>query len=513
MRKWLIVVLVIVALGILIPFGFGVQINHQLKKLNDLQIPIKGGELGTLEFAVTDQKQGWRHSKAVITVSFRHPHTDIGESTTKTVPIITAHTKISHGPLLHQVSADGNEWMIGQALLQANMNYVAENLPARFLEITGIETGMASAFVALLGEQTIFVSTREISFQDVTGQLNFSGIDLEIERSRDGKKIVADMLIPHFNFLLYPPEDQAGGVRWLMDGVSLQFIGTVDHPAALWYGTWFGEVEALINNMQIDMDGNHYSINQFGFANIQKPDTDNSLLQGESEIQFERLLYNQKGYGPFEAILSYEHIDRAAVENIRTLYDDWLYADTQVDFMTYLNAQQRELFNNSLLALVNRLPDYKINNFFLVTDQGNLSGKFAMNVTGKANSAQELEGLSFWQQNLKMNLNIQASQALTQDFSTWMVQQFYNLIKLPLPLMPTPSGQPGVAPVVDYQGEAKNLLNQAQIFGIIKSANDEYAMDAQFQQGRLLFNGKPFIDFNQPATQPTEAKPNESTAN
>jgi uncharacterized protein YdgA (DUF945 family) len=512
--KWFIgVSFIVIGICLLLPFAFGFHTQYLLKQLDGLRVPIRGGEWGAVEFSVSDQKRGWWHSSATVNLNYHIPD---GAAQTPSKPLLSTQTKISHGPFLWRPSESEKRPFWGQAWIEAPVSYVTGSLPARFLQITGTETGKVRGYIGLTGNQTIWVNTNEVGFQDADGQLNFSGLALEIERSANGNELVSVLSAPHFNFVLYP-KNTDGPVQWLINGIQLQFSGRLDHPTALWYGTWFGKAEIAVDTVQLDAGGQHYAVNKFSSTSVHAPGNSSDEMQGETKFKLESLTANQNIMGPLEADITYAHIDRDALEDMRKLYDGWMSADTTLPFIAYLTPAEQDEFYQDLFTFVKRKPTYKLDHFILTTNAGMVSGNFEANITAPAKDAYEVKNIEYWQQHINARLDITASQAVAENVAAWGIARFYAwlnpLLNLPQPPSPAAGTTPPSAegptqpamPAVDYHAEAVNLLNQAQTFGFISSENQKYQTEALYQEGILSINGKNILDLSGKAStkQPT----------
>ncbi|MFI4955357.1 MAG: DUF945 family protein, partial [Gammaproteobacteria bacterium] len=484
--------------------------------LNGMRVPLKGGEFGTIEFAVTDVHRGWWSSSATINLNYIESPLLVAKqenppSTTEKTPgpatnakvanpetpktLLIAKAHLVHGPILWRSGETKAHPFWGQAWFDAPIDYVIDNLPERFLEVTGLETGELMGYVSLLGEQIYYASTNEISFQDTAGQLNFSGFNLEVVRSSSGEKLAFDLAVPHFNFVLYSAEDSKGGVRWLMDNIDVKFMGTVDHPAAFWYGTWYGDAIGSIGAIQVEADGENYALTRLTTTSTQKAGKNNNLLEGKTQLEIENVELNQQIFGPIEASISYSNIDRPALEDIRKLYGDWFAENSGQPFLVSLTPTQREKFYNDLFTLVNQLPVYSLDNLTIGTSSGRVNGDFSIKVTAPAKEVSDLQTLGYWQQSLDANIDVDASQIIAQNVMAWALQQFYDSMN-PLFKLPAPESHPGANNPIDYHGEAQSLLKQAQVFGIIKSIDNDYVLGAHYKEGLLTINDRPIFDLS-----------------
>ena len=520
MRKWLISTVIVVVILLLLPFAFGLHAQYLLHEMNGLRIPVKGGELGAVELAVSDTKIGWLHSSATIKVNYQTPaHGLVTKGTTAPVPVeaeplkhlFTAQTQITHGPLLWRSTESDKRPVWGQAWVDAPVEFVTDNFPDRFLQIAGMETGRVRGYVSLLGAQTVYVDTNEISFQDPLGQLSFSGFALELQRSLGGKDVALDLLVPHFNFVLYPNDARKDGARWLMDGIELKFAGVIDHPMAFIYGTWFGEANATIKMMQVNYNGKNYGVNQLTASSMQVPGTDEKLLDGKADVNIENLMIDQRTFGPMEANINYFNIDRSAVEDMRRMYDSWFSTNTNQPFLNSLTPEQRKEFFNDVFTFVNRLPRYDVDNFILVTDAGSVSGDLSLSVVAPAKTVEDVNTVSFWEQSVDAKIDLTASNQLVQNVAGWVVMQFYNWLN---PLITTAPATPNVVtpegpavPTSAYQAEALSLINQAQTFGLIKNMDNQYSTAIVYQQGLLSINDKTIIDWSSKNTPVSPVAP------
>lgn len=502
-KFWLLGSTVPLSLTLALPFLFGWHAQYVLNEINGLRIPIRGGQLGAIELAVSDIQRHWWHSSATINMNYHAPASENNPTSLK--PIVTTVAHISHGPFLWRPNSDEQRPLWGQAWIEAPVNYVTENLPARFVQITGSNTGMIKGYISLLADQKIWAKTNEISFQDEQGQLNFSGFNFEMERSLSGKEMTSAIVVPHFNFLLYPINNQEG-VRWVVDDVQLRFSGDLDHPAALWYGTWFGHAALTFDALQLEAQGIEYSANQFSYQSTHGAGNDSDEMNGETKIKIENFAFDKQTMGPFKADISYTHIDRAALEDIRKLYDDWFSSDSTLSFYAHLRPEQKDQLFNDLLQIVNRKPSYQINDFVLVTESGTLSGDAGVTILAPAKDRNELDSFDYWIKNVDAHLDLTASEALVKQTATWGLSQFYMWLTpfmrvveptpvAPAPITPDGPSQP-VMTTPDYQAEADGMLNQAESIGFIKSEDHKYYMSVRYEHGVLSVSDIPVIDLS-----------------
>lgn len=511
MRKWLIgLVAGVIVVLLALPFAFGLHAEKLLNQLDGMHIPLKKGEFGTLEFTVTDLHRGWLSSTVTLQLNYLESpllassaqNTSETTLATKTKPsktLLIAKANILHGPILWRTDVKQSHPFWGQAWLAAPVEYVTDNLPERFVEVTGLKTGDLMGYVSLLGEQTYYASTNEIGFQDDAGQLNFSGFDLELVRSRSGENLVFDLTIPHFNFVLYPDQNKQGGLRWLMDGIEVKFAGTADHPAAFWYGTWYGDMLGSVGTIQLEAEDNNYSLTRLSTNSSQKQGKNAEVLEGKAQLEMENLTINQQVFGPVEASVSYANIDRAALEGMRRLYNNWLADSSSQPFFESLTAEQQQEFLQDVFKLVNQLPIYALDNLTISTSSGRVNGDFSIKVTAPAKEISDLQTLTYWQRSLDAAIDIDASQVIAQEVTAWALQRFYAymnpLFKLPIPNNQS-SSESGAANPIDYHAEAQSLLKQAQVFGVIKSIDNDYVLGAHYKEGLLSINGKTIIDLS-----------------
>jgi len=510
MRKLLVTLIILIAVVLLIPFVFGFHTQYLLNEINGLRIPIKEGQLGVIEIDVNNYHRGWFKSRAIINVSYEQPSpataspgADTPEADADEVTFLISHISITHGPILWRPGkeeADRTAPFFGQAWIKAPIKYVAESFSDRFIDITGAETGNAMGFISLLGNQALYLDTNEISFLDAKGQINFSGFHLQAERSTFGKELAAILNIPHLNFVIYGQNEEKSGIRWVMDTVEMEFDGMVDTLDALWFGTWIGELGATVDSFQLDVDGEHFAVTKFGAATLQKAGTNDKLLDGKGEVDIENVTLNQQTIGPIEFLFNFENIDKKAVEYMRGTYNEWLYSDMMEPFITSLSPNQRAEFYNQLLAFVNYLPAYQIEELSIITPQGDLMADFSVNIAAPATEVAQVENVAYWQQNINASFDLNAAKPLTETWLTWAVTKFYGWLT---PLIPPMSGNNGTEPVpaIDYHAEAMNLLSQGMALGIIKPADDEYVSAIHYKQGLLTINDKTFIDWSKAKQQ------------
>lgn len=501
------ITIVSISILLLLPFLFGWQAQYVLNEINGLRIPIRGGQLGAIELAVSDIERRWWHSTAIINMNYHAPASENNIAALK--PIVTTVAHISHGPFLWRSNSNEPRPLWGQAWIEAPVNYVTENLPARFVEITGANTGVINGYISLLADQKIWAKTNEISFQDEEGQLNFSGFDFEMKRSRSGEDMAAAIAVPHFNFVLYPINNE-NGVRWVVDDVQLQFSGELDHPTALWYGTWFGETELTLDALQIDAQDMQYMANQFSYHSIHVPGNDQGEMNGETKVKLENFSFNKNIMGPFSADVTYTHIDRAALEDIRKLYDAWFSSDSRELFYNYLTPAQKDELFNDLLQLVKRKPSYQINKFALVTDSGSLLGEAGVAILAPAKDRNELDSFDYWINNVDAHLELTASETLVKQTAAWGLSQFYMwltpFMRVSEPAVihspavsSTPSAEGSVKPEMttpDYQAESDAMIKQAESFGLVKNEDHKYYLNVRYEQGVLSVSDIPVIDLS-----------------
>jgi uncharacterized protein YdgA (DUF945 family) len=531
MRKWLIGLAAVVIIILLLPLGFGLHADSVVNQLDGKRIPLKNGEFGTVEFTVTDVQRGWWSSTATINLNYIESPLLVGEQSTvaqtnpeaaettptstsnepavETLPaaktLLVSKVHIVHGPILWRSNETTPHPFFGQAWFKAPVDYVAENFPKRFLDVTGIETGELVGYIGLLGKQIFYASTNEISFQDAGGQLNFSGFNLEVERASSGKQLALDLAIPHFNFMLYPTDNTVGqdGTRWLMDGIELKFDGNVDDPAAFWYGTWFGDALLSINSVQIEAEGERYALNRLTTQSSQKAGTDTTLLDGKAHLKVENVNVNEQLVGPVELGVSYTNLDRDALTDIRKLHEAAISAHPESSFFSALTPAEQEQFFNDLFKLVNRLPSYNIDTLSIGTPTGTVNGDFSFKVTAPAHQAGDLQTLGYWQQSVDANIDLDVTQVLAQDIITWGLKRFYKSMN-PLFKMPSATPEPNANDTVNYQSETLVLLEQAQMFGVINKQDNDYVLGASYQEGLLTINGKSIFDFSNKQAEKTE---------
>ncbi len=506
-KFWLLGTAVPLSLILALPFLFGWHAKYVLNEINGLRIPIRGGQLGAIELAVSDIERHWWHSSATININYHAPASENNIAALK--PIVTTVAHISHGPFLWRPHSNEPRPLWGLAWIEAPVNYVTENLPARFVEITGANTGTINGYISLLADQKIWAKTNEISFQDEQGQLNFSGFDFEMKRSRSGEDMTAAIAVPHFNFVLYPINNQ-NGVRWVVDDAQLQFSGELDHPTALWYGTWFGETKLTLDALQIAAQDMQYIANQFSYHSIHVSGNDQGEMNGETKVKLENFSFNKNIMGPFSADVTYTHIDRAALEDIRKLYDAWFSSDSTELFYNYLSpAQKQELFND-VLQLVQRKPSYQINDFVLVTESGSLSGDAGISILAPANDRNELDSFDYWIKNVDAHLELTASETLVKQTAAWGLSQFYMwltpFMRVTEPAVihsPSVSSTPSAEGPVksemttrDYQAESDAMIKQAESFGFVKNEDHKYYINVRYEHGVLSVSDIPVIDLS-----------------
>lgn len=502
MRKLIISILAITVLFLLLPFGFGLHTQFVLNELNGLRIPLKEGELGAIEIAVLDQHRGWFNSSATLQLSYEHPsaataapNADTPEAKAAAVTFLVSELQVLHGPVLWRTGHDEKAPLFGQSLIIAPIKYAAENFSDRFIQITGETTGHLISYINFLGNQKVLLDTNEISFNDNKGQINFSGLNMVIDRFVFDNEVAFLLNIPHLNFIIYGKNEESSGIRWVVNHVNVEFDGILDTLNALWFGTWVGELAATVEDFQFEMNGEHYAFSQLGTAALQKRGANPELLEGRGEMVIENVTVEQQILGPIELVFNYENVDKKSVEYIRGAYNRWLYSDSMEPFVVSLSPQEKVEFYDHLFTFVNYLPHYQISEFSMITPQGDVNADISVQITTPATSVEQLEHATYWQQNVSVLFDLETAQPVMQNSLAYALQKFYGWLN---PLFPAMHEN---APAVNYHDEAMNLLSQAAGLGVIKPVGNDYISAVKYQQGILTINDQTMLDWSKPESK------------
>ena len=501
MRKLLAIFIILIAIILLLPFGFGLHTQYLLTQLDGLRIPLKEGTLGAIEINVVDHHRGWFKSNATLNLSYEQPstatlepHGDTAEAQANAIQFISSEVNITHGPILwrpdNTIIKDFPP-LFGQAWIEAPITKAAENFQNSSLEVKGLQNLRAFGLVSLMGEQKVFIDTEELSVLNQQGRLNLAGLDLTVDRFDFGKNIAAALHVPQLDFIIFAPDAESTGMHLQMDNVEMEFDGAIENINELWFGTSLGAAIFTVDLLKLDVNGDHISVNNLASASLQEPNVNKQLLDGEGEVDIASINFNNQSVGPIEMLFSYSNIDKNAVEYMRSTYNEWLYSDNNQTFLASLSPEQHDAFFAKLLEFVNYLPSYQIDDLNIITPQGNFISDFAINVTGKAADATAVQSTDYWKNNLDVSLDVLVTKALMQQSMAWAVGQFYGWIN---PLVVSTAATP--APAVDYNAEAANLLNQGLAFGIVKQADDDFASNIRYDKGVLTVNEKVLLDLS-----------------
>lgn len=501
MRKLLATLTILAAVVLLLPFGFGLHTHYLLNKLDGLRIPLQEGTLGALEVNVEHIERGWFHSRASLTLLYEEPsratlepHANTAEAKAKATTLLSTKLKITHGPVIWRSNNDDMKHLpsfLGQAWIEAPIDYAAENFKNSPLEIVGLKNTQAYGWVSLLGQQKIWITTSGFSLRNAQSQLTLADFDLVIERSPLENRLSTDLYIPQLNFVI--EENVANlvvGMKLQMDYLEMEFNGIIKTLDELWFGTWVGSANLTADYLQLNINKQQLSIDNLSSANLQEM-SDNGLLAGEGEVDMAALDFNDEKLGPIEVLYSYANIDKNAVEYMRGAYNEWLYSNNKQTFLDSLSPEQKEAFFKQLFQFVNNLPSYKINEIDVITPKGNFIADFDINITDKAADITALQSHDYWKQNIHAALNVLVAETLMQESLAWGVGKFYSWIN---PLITQP--EENVAEPKNYDREAANLLAQAITFGILQQKDNELTAAINYDKGVLTVNEKTYLDLS-----------------
>lgn len=487
MRKGLLgVVVLLVAIVLLVPFGMGYWVKDYYPQLLKIAETESGAKIKLVSF-----KRGWFSSQGIISVTVVNPNdwrvtpqpTSVAnkaaenKAKTEQKPKLTfvVQQKIEHGPIV----------LAGKKLMLARA-YISTQLVDPAIQV------QHATVITLNGTRETRVQIPAIAFSNTESQTTIfaQGIDFNADATADQKAVKGSLDIKTLDVNSPQSGNQIQQLRYQFD--------IAKSPEGFWLGTHSMQTPKIALSI----------VNDKPETTIVGLDGQASVIENKGRLTYEAnygvsdIVNQDKTYGASQVIFAVKDLDAAALDKIKRQ----LQALGQVS-----NPSPSQVFSfyPLIMDLLNKGVSINVQKVDINTAWGKLllqaDIKLPQQQTNTLNVSQLVKSLD-------VNLHFKAPAKLVQ----YVVEQYKQGKKQeaqPLPSIPSPTGEETPAaqaapnsqiPQLSAAEEAQRQIALWVKNGELIPEGDSYILALTYQNNQLLINGKaPATTTPAPVTAPT----------
>lgn len=468
MKKILVTVLILLILIVGLPYYFGIQAEKEYNKLIE-----QSSEIANLVVKRENYERGIFKSKANTDYIIKSGPVDLVE--------INEEDTIYHGPITYFKSMNGNtvfKFALASVDTKAEIKplYSSGEIEALFEElpflnaITEISFGNSVNIEFTIPSKKGFYKTNSFNWKGMNGNAVFyldknrtiisifsPGLDLNLVSENDDEKL----------------ELSIKGIK--SDADFIYIMGTPSLP--------IGKSLFLIENfVLISKDGKYLILDKFefvGYSTDKKDTIDSSYI-----AKIENIIVNDFKAGPGGYEIKIDNIDQESIVNIQNLVNE-------VSESKYPEQNQliimRELMQ-ILPKLIEKSPKITIPKLYLMTQDGEINGDLSIYIDGDSKELSQNPLLAI--NHLKGQTNLKIPKSLLRTvLENLEKDKFYTELK--------GSENPDEGINNQVVKNTDELIEKLIKQNVLVGDGDSYKINAKYENGELILNGKIIYDTNQ----------------
>jgi uncharacterized protein YdgA (DUF945 family) len=411
MRKGLIgIVVLLVALVLLVPFGMGYWVKDYYPKL------LKVAETeSNAQIKLVSYKRGWFSSQAVVSVNVNNPNgwaigaqpTAAPINTNKNLTFVVQQ-EIKHGPLMWI----NNKLAVGRAYIHTQL--VKPAIPVSH-----------NTIIRLNGVRDTRIQIPSLVFQNPQGQaiIVLNGLDFNAKAASDQKAITGGFTVN--DFVIKNPE---GSHHAQFIKYAFQINKNVE---GLWLGTHSVQMPKLVltsaaGSPQTIVSGSDIQLNVI---------ENNNRLTYDANYTINNVTVGDKSYGPNKIVVSVKDIDADALGQIKQQLQSLAHVSNP-------SPSQVFSFYPLVMNLLNKGMAIKIQKLDLNTAWGKVFLQADIKLPQQSKPTFNIGQVV---KNLDINLNLKAPASLVQYVVEQYKQGKNQEAQQPLAAIPSPIGEEATA--------------------------------------------------------------------
>ena len=446
MKKWLLLVLVIIlAVVVFTPYGFGFMIEKNYKNILT-QIPHS-----KVQIKIVDYQRGWFSSNAKLKISFNMPK--LLEQKAKVKPLtFFVNETINHGPLIIATNPDGDKRLvIGQAFIlglvkQPNVNGYAITL----IHLHGsVDNHLLLYNVNFGSQQQGFV----YAIHDLNAHTNISS---------NLKTVEGNVKIAAIDFLtksLVQHSDNINVDFHLKKSPSGMYLGKTNAQLQKQAGLVMQRLQFQLNNVRMSSDSNEVD----------------GKINYALQLSMKNILLNNQNYGPANL---YVTVDKLDAEKLLALQNKLQVIKANET----ITKQELKQYSSAIMQLLSKGLNLNIKQLNLILPEGKLAAHANIKINPQPLA---INNPIVFLANLDVNANLEIPKVFLQN----MMETFATHVEKP---KQTKKGEEKIVKQEKTPAEiAKDQINQWLHNGMLIADGDNYKINVSFNQMQLLVNGKP----------------------
>ena len=437
----LITLIVIVAIGLLLPYFMGVLAQKKCQELAGTF-----ANLARVEITVTDYKRHWFDSNATFMLKLRQPLVLNGMGLDKAnseLQQLTVNAHILHGPVV----ISPRSIKLAQAVVEAEVVLTREQNALLQRENDALPLANISLGINLDGSSSLRIKGAPLTFKVEKVGLNLQGLNIQVAFSAFLNKIKSTIDLPSFDF---SHEDSLLHV----EGLTVNYVGAKNN-----LDLWVGQRQVALKSLSVK-SGSNDNLALAGFMLTTNVTEEQRLVTAQTTISLDSLNFNNMSYTQNTIDWEANNLDVAMLAKLQ-------HEIRKLSDMSDPSLQQGMSIVKYLGLLLSKGVTLNIKQVASHTPWGEFMAAGQIDAA-KNNDEDFLAVLT----NLRGEFNLQVEQALAQ----YLLAKYYESDVKDVPVSP--------------EEQAKNTLNEWLKSGTILLEGTAYKTKVKYDK-RLLINDKP----------------------
>lgn len=466
------IVLYIIFLGIIVggaPYFTGMLVET---KFQDVVKVISESDTMPVVVEVTEYKRGWRKSFAKTRVTFL-----LNDQVNKKneYSIILEH-EIRHGPFVQLKDDNYRDWHFARALIHSKLMVNDEAKKILVEEIGHTELFNINSEMTIDGIVRVNLEGQPLKLKEHEGteRVAWKGFNGQWELSSDLKHLKGKMIIPGLDIDLNGTHYYAGDLLYQTE--------LSKSPQGLWPGKFLANMDKL----SIENQADKYLLQIDGITSGGMMTVEGGMADFSGTLRIEKLVVDNKEYGPIDYSTALKHIDARVVKTILTLSHK-------------LKAQGQSHAANNLMALLPDVlktrPEFFLDPLQIHTQQGDIKAALSVAVGGP--QAADVNRLNDIILSIVAKANLILPKVILRDLLTSQYMKS-AIVANEAAKKATPDANQQLPKVLTDEELAQEVSQKVsdaiakwiKDYIIVEQGNN-YVSIVDFEQGKLNVNGHP----------------------
>lgn len=434
-------------------------------------------EFDPVTITLLEYQRGWRKSYAKTRLTFKGKylrkvvHSLEAENPTKSplqspqLSIILEH-EIRHGPFVQLKDGNYREWLFALAALHSKLFLTEENKKILVSELGDTELLTLQGQITIEGAVHLTIAGKALKLKETAKEHVFwKGVRGQWHLSRDMKHLQGEVVMPGFDF-------DWENLHYYADDLTFK-TERFKTPESL----WLGKGTLSVQKLGVRDSENASRLILSGLVAGGVMDTEGGMIDSSATLRVEQLKYLGKQYGPMHYALTLKNVESRVAKGFVEI----------IHKMQLAEQNQQQVYLKEMLALVPDLlktrPEFNLEDMSVHTEQGDVKGFLNFAIGGP--QASDVNHLTQIVQSMAANAQLTFPKVFLHDFLTHHYMTRAVSVNL---LQKEKKTSQQITEQVQQEVEAN--ISKQLIEGTLTERDNNYAVEIQFQQGKLMMNGK-----------------------